>query len=446
MSFLKLGALTCALAVIVPSAPAMAQAAETVSTEELGYVLNTLLVLISGLLVAFMAAGFSMLEAGFVRVRNVAMQLTKNIGLLSIATLLYFAVGYGLMFPGDGWMIDGILGAFSTASHQPLGLDGVSADYTEPSTGADFFFQLMFCAATASIVSGAVAERVRLLPFLVFIAALTAVIYPIQASWTWGEGFLKETFGFVDFAGGTVVHAAGGWAALAGIIILGPRFGKFSETHINPMPASNLTLATLGTFLLWIGWFGFNGGSLYMLHDDGSAANLSRIFINTNLSAMAGAAAAMITSRVMFRTIDLTLVLNGVLGGLVAITANPLAPSMELALLIGGASGVIVVQSIAFLEQRNLDDVVGAVSVHLVCGTWGTLAVVFSSDEADLIGQLTGIGIVGAFVFGLSLIVWMILKLTIGLRVTEEAEEVGLDLVELGQEAYPEFGAIPRET
>ncbi|MEM7059355.1 MAG: ammonium transporter [Pseudomonadota bacterium] len=444
MKWSKFCVFVCALMLLGLSGPAFAQSAEPVSTAEIGYVLNTLLVLVSGLLVAFMATGFSMLEAGFVRVRNVAMQLTKNIGLLAIATILYFAVGYGFMFPGGAWIVDGILGAFSTASHQPLDLEGVSVDVTRPALGADFFFQLMFCAATASIVSGAVAERIRLLPFLVFIALLTAVIYPIQASWTWGEGFLHSNFGFVDFAGGTVVHAAGGWAALAGIIVLGARHGKFSETHINPMPASNLTLATLGAFLLWIGWFGFNGGSLYMLHNEGSAANLSRIFINTNLSAMAGALAAMVVSRVMFRSIDLTLVLNGLLGGLVAITANPLNPSMEVALLIGAIAGVLVVQSIAWLEQRGLDDVVGAVSVHLVCGVWGTVAVVFSDDKANLIGQAVGIGVVGAFVFSLSFIAWIVLKYTIALRVTEEDEEVGLDLSELGQEAYPEFGT-PRE-
>lgn len=419
-------------------APGTSFAAGSESTAELGFVLSTFLLLISGLLIVFMAGGFSMLEAGFVRVRNVAMQLTKNVALVAVATLMYFLIGHHLMQPDGAWTVDGIVGVFQMAAHVPVDLEGVEIDHSQPDSGAKFFFLLMFCATAASIVSGSLAERIRLLPFLAFIAILTGLLYPIQASWTWGGGILSDV-GFKDFAGATLVHSAGGWAALAGVLILGPRIGKYDGERINPLPASNLTLATLGVFMLWIGWFGFNGGSLFVLHDDQSASNLARVFINTELAATGGAFAAMVLSRVMFRSVDLTLVLNGSLAGLVAITAEPLWPSMGASFLIGAIAGGIVVIALPWLETRGIDDVVGAIPVHLFAGIWGSLAVAFTHPEANIVSQGIGIAATGTFMFSTSLIVWVALRYTIGLRLDEEAEEMGLDLAELGTEAYPEF-------
>ena len=421
--------------------PAHAFAEGTGTASELGFVLNSFLLLISGMLIVFMAAGFSMLEAGFVRVRNVAMQLTKNVSLVAVATLMYFLVGHHLLLPDGNWTITGILGSVQVAEHLPVNLEGIEVDHSTAASGATFFFLLMFCATTASIVSGSLAERIRLVPFLIFIAVLTGILYPVQASWTWGGGFLAETIGFKDFAGASVVHAVGGWAALAGVLVLGPRQGKFDGDRIVPFPASNLTLTTLGVFLLWIGWFGFNGGSLFVLHDDKSASNLARIFINTDLAAAGGAISAMILSRILFRAVDLTLVLNGSLAGLVAITAEPLWPSMGASFLIGAIAGVIVVFALPWLETRGIDDVVGAIPVHLFAGIWGTLAVALTNPEANLASQATGIAVIGAFVFSTSMIVWLVLRYTIGLRLTREDEITGLDLAELGTEAYPEFAS-----
>lgn len=439
MSVLPKAVMASAIACAFMPGPAVAMGAET--TAELGFVMSTFLLLISGLLVVFMAAGFSMLEAGFVRVRNVAMQLTKNVGLVAVATLMYFVIGHNLLQPDGNWTVNGIIGAFQVAAHAPVNLEGAAVDHGQAASGANFFFLLMFCATTASIVSGSLAERIRLLPFLIFIAFLTGVLYPIQASWTWGGGFLDD-LGFKDFAGSTLVHSAGGWAALAGVLVLGPRVGKYTGDRINPLPASNLTLATLGVFMLWIGWFGFNGGSLFVLHDDESASNLARVFINTDLSAAGGALSAMILSRIMFKVVDLTLVLNGSLAGLVAITAEPLWPTMGGSFLIGMISGGIVVVALPWLESRGIDDVVGAIPVHLFAGIWGTLAVSISHPEANVFSQLIGIAATGAFVFCTSMVLWLILRYSIGLRLSEDAEEVGLDLAELGTEAYPEFSAV----
>ena len=307
------------------------------------------------------------------------------------------------------------------------------------SVGSDFFFQLMFCAATASIVSGALAERIKLWPFLIFTVILVGLIYPIQASWKWGGGFL-DAGGFLDFAGSTVVHSVGGWAALAGAIILGPRLGKYKDGRVNPMPGSNLTLATLGTFILWLGWFGFNGGSQLYMNTAGNVADISRIFANTNTAAAGGALTALILTQVLYKKPDLTMVLNGALAGLVSITAEPLTPSLGAATLIGAVGGVIVVFAVPMLDKFRIDDVVGAIPVHLFAGIWGTIAVVFTNGDANIVQQIYSIIVVGIFVFVVSFVVWMILKVSMGIRVEEEAEIMGLDTTELGMEAYPEFG------
>ncbi|MEM6974066.1 MAG: ammonium transporter [Pseudomonadota bacterium] len=406
------------------------------------FVFNTLLFLIGGFLVMWMAAGFAMLEAGLVRSKNVAMQCTKNVALFSIAGVAYYLIGYLIMYPGDAWIIEGWFGAIGTAQLEAVGVapeDTDALDYA--STGSDFFFQLMFCATTASIVSGTVAERIKLWPFLIFVLILTALIYPIQASWKWGGGYLDSELGFLDFAGSTVVHSVGGWAALAGALILGARKGKYSaDGKVTPMPGSNLPLATLGTFILWLGWFGFNGGSQLAMGSVGDAADVSRIFANTNTAAAGGALAALILTQVLYGKVDLTMVLNGALAGLVSITAEPLTPGLGMATLIGAVGGVIVVFTVPMLDKLKIDDVVGAIPVHLFAGIWGTLAVLLTNGDATIVGQVMSIVIVAVFVFGLSLAVWFILNMTIGIRVTEEEEMAGLDASELGLEAYPEFG------
>jgi Amt family ammonium transporter len=407
------------------------------------FVLNTLLFLIGGFLVMWMAAGFAMLEAGLVRSKNVTTQLTKNIALFSIAAIAYFLVGFNLMYPGDlkegSWWISGYLGPiFSLTSLEPVGaaVDQIG-DISYASVGSDFFFQLMFCATTASIVSGTIAERMKLWPFLIFTVLLTAFLYPIEASWQWGGGWLSE-LGFSDFAGSTLVHAAGASAALAGAIVLGPRIGKYKDDgSVNPMPGSNMPLATLGTFILWLGWFGFNGGSQLALGTIGDAADVSRIFTNTNTAAAGGAIAALILTQVMYKKIDLTMVLNGALAGLVSITAEPLAPSIGGATIIGAIGGVIVVFAVPMLDKLKIDDVVGAISVHGIAGIWGTIAVVFSggSISAQIIGTVS----ICLFIFILSLVIWYILDALIGIRVSEEDELTGLDTTELGMDAYPDF-------
>ena len=403
------------------------------------FIFNSLLFLIGGFLVFWMAAGFCMLEAGLVRSKNVTMQLTKNVALFSLAAIFYYLLGYNLMYPGDSWTIQNILGAFGTAGLEPVGVDAANADaYDYASTGSDFFFQLMFAAATASIVSGALAERIKLWPFLIFTIVLTAVIYPVQASWKWGGGFLDQ-MGFLDFAGSTVVHSVGGWAALAGALILGPRIGKYKDGKTIPMPGSNLALATLGTFILWLGWFGFNGGSQLAMGTIGDVADISRIFSNTNAAAAGGAVAALILTQLLYKKPDLTMILNGALAGLVSITAEPLTPTLGSATLIGAIGGVIVVFAIPFLDKLKIDDVVGAIPVHLFAGIWGTIAVVLTNPDASLVTQLYSIVVVGVFTFAVSACVWLVLKAVTGIRVGEEEEINGLDMSELGMEAYPEF-------
>ncbi|MFA8385006.1 MAG: ammonium transporter [Pelagibaca sp.] len=430
-----------AAALIALPVMGMAQEAEAAAPtmDEVGpYILTTLLFLMAGFLVFFMAAGFAMLEAGLVRSKNVAMQLTKNIALFSFAAIMYWLIGFNLMYPGDGWIIGGWVGPFfSQTVLDPVGVAAADAALDYASIGSDFFFQLVFVAATASIVSGAVAERIKLWPFLVFVILLTGVMYPISGSWQWGGGWLSE-MGFSDFAGSTVVHSVGGWAALAGVIILGPRIGKYKDGRVNPIPGSNLALATLGTFILWLGWFGFNGGSQLAMGTVGDVSDVSRIFANTNMAAAAGAVAALIMTQVMYKKVDLTMVLNGALAGLVSITAEPLAPTLFGALWIGAVGGVIVVFAVPFLDKLKIDDVVGAIPVHLFAGIWGTIAVIFYG-EANLITQLIGIAAYGVFTFVGALILWSILKATMGIRVSEEDEINGLDMAELGMEAYPEF-------
>ncbi|EBA14842.1 ammonium transporter [Roseobacter sp. SK209-2-6] len=404
------------------------------------FILNSLLFLVGGFLVFWMAAGFAMLEAGLVRSKNVTMQLTKNVALFSFAAIFYYLVGYNLMYPLGNWALEGVLSSvWGPGVLEAVGITADQADdYSYASTGSDFFFQLMFCATTASIVSGTLAERVKLWPFLIFTVILTAVIYPLQASWKWGGGFL-DTMGFQDFAGSTVVHSVGGWAALMGALILGPRIGKYKDGKTIPMPGSNLALATLGTFILWLGWFGFNGGSQLAMGTVGDVADISRIFANTNAAAAGGAVAALLLTQFLFKKPDLTMVLNGALAGLVSITAEPLAPSLGLSTLIGAAGGVIVVVVVPMLDRLKIDDVVGAIPVHLVAGIWGTLAVVLSNADASLTTQLTGIAVIGAFVCSVSAAVWLVLRMTLGIRVDEEDEVNGLDTSELGMEAYPEF-------
>ena len=404
------------------------------------FILNSLLFLMAGFLVMFMACGFCMLEAGLVRSKNTTMQLTKNISLFSIAAVGYYVIGYNLMYPLGTWTIDGVFsGVIGVAVMEAVGVSAEAADdISYATTGSDYFFQLMFCAATASIVSGALAERIKLWPFLLFTFILTAVIYPLQASWKWGGGFL-DAMGFLDFAGSTVVHSVGGWAALAGAIILGPRIGKYKDGKVVAMPGANLPIATLGVFILWLGWFGFNGGSQLAMGTVGDVADVSRIFANTNAAAAGGAIAALILTQVVYGKVDLTMVLNGALAGLVSITAEPLTPTLGVATLIGAVGGLIVVFTVPLLDKFKIDDVVGAIPVHLIAGIWGTLAVPLTNSDANFGTQIISILIVGAFTFVASGIVWYVIKAAVGIRVTEADEIDGLDKSELGMESYPEF-------
>ena len=420
---------------------AAAEDAPTLVATDTVFILNSLLFLVGGFLVFWMAAGFAMLEAGMVRSKNVTMQLTKNVALFSLAAVFYYLLGYNLMYPLGTWSMEGILsGVWGVAILEAVGIGRDAADdYGYASTGSDFFFQLMFCAATASIVSGALAERIKLWPFLIFTILLTAVIYPIQASWKWGGGFL-DGMGFQDFAGSTVVHSVGGWAALTGAIILGPRIGKYAaDGKVNPIPGSNLALATLGVFILWLGWFGFNGGSQLAMGSIGDVADISRIFSNTNAAAAGGAIAALILTQLMYKKPDLTMILNGALAGLVSITAEPLAPTLGQAIIFGAVGGILVVVSVPILDKFKIDDVVGAIPVHLIAGIWGTLIVPLTNSDASFGTQLYSIIIVGLFVVITSAIVWYVLKALFGIRVNEEAEMNGLDVSEMGMEAYPEF-------
>lgn len=429
------------LAVLAMSAPAFAQEVEEVAEEafalsapDTAYVFNTLLFLMTGFLVMFMAAGFAMLEAGLVRSKNVAMQCTKNIALYSIAGIMYYLVGYNLMYSGvDG----GYFGSISIWGVDDSG--GVAADGSGYASASDWYFQMVFVATAASIVSGTLAERIKLWPFLVFTVFLTGIIYPIQGAWQWGGGWLSE-LGFSDFAGSTLVHSTGGWAALMGALVLGPRIGKYVKGGgVNPMPGSSMPLATLGTFILWLGWFGFNGGSELALGSPDEANAVATIFINTNMAAAAGVVAAMLLTQLLYKKVDITMALNGALAGLVSITAEPLAPTLGWALAIGAIGGVIVVLTVPLLDKLRIDDVVGAIPVHLFCGIWGTMAVPLTNADTNFAAQATGVISIGIFVAVTSLVLWLALRFTIGIRCSEEEEMMGLDKAEIGVEAYPEF-------
>ncbi|MBX3493155.1 MAG: ammonium transporter [Parvibaculum sp.] len=429
------------LATLAMTVPSMAQEIEEIAEEafelsgpETAYIFNTLLFLIGGFLVMWMAAGFTMLEAGLVRSKNVAMQCTKNISLYSIAGILYYLVGYNLMYDGvDG----GYFGSLSLWGVDDSG--GVADDGTGYSSASDWYFQMVFVATAASIVSGTLAERIRLWPFLLFTVFLTGFIYPIQGAWQWGGGWLSE-MGFSDFAGSTIVHSTGGWAALMGAIILGPRLGKYVKGGgINPMPGSSMPLATLGTFILWLGWFGFNGASQLALGTVEDANAVATIFINTNIAAAGGVVAALALTQLLYKKVDITMALNGALAGLVSITAEPLTPTLGWALGIGAIGGVIVVLTVPLLDKLHIDDVVGAIPVHLFAGIWGTMAVPLTNADTSFAVQATGVISIGLFVAITSLVLWMALRVTIGIRASEEEEMMGMDKGEIGVEAYPEF-------
>lgn len=407
---------------------------------ELAYALDTFYFLVMGAFVMWMAAGFAMLEAGLVRAKNTAEILTKNITLYAIASIMYMLVGYNIMYPGEAvnsfWPgISFLLGNADNTAEEVLASGG-DIYYSGLS---DFFFQVVFVATAMSIVSGAVAERMKLWSFLLFAVVMTGFIYPMQGYWKWGGGFL-DAKGFLDFAGSGVVHLTGATAALAGVILLGARKGKYSsDGKVTAIPGANLPLATLGTFILWLGWFGFNGGSELVVSNVAEANAVALIFVNTNTAAAGGVVAALITSRLWFGKADLTMALNGALAGLVAITAEPLTPTPELATVIGAIGGVIVVFSIVFMDKIKIDDPVGAISVHGTVGIWGLLAVCLSNSDATLGAQLLGLVSIFVWVFVASLITWMVVKIIMGLRVSEEEEMEGVDIGECGLEAYPEF-------
>jgi ammonium transporter, Amt family len=406
---------------------------------ELSYALDTFYFLMSGVLVMWMAAGFTMLEAGLVRAKNTAEILTKNVGLYSIACLMYMICGYGIMY-GDGTGIIPGIGMLGAADNSVAEVVAGGDDAPYYSNLSDFFFQVVFVATAMSIVSGAVAERMKLWSFLAFAVVMTAVIYPVQGYWTWGEGFL-DGLGYSDYAGSGIVHMAGAAAALAGVLVLGARKGKYGAGGaIHAIPGCNLPLATLGTFILWMGWFGFNGGSELKVSDVESANAVALVFTNTNLAAAGGLVAALVLARLWFGKADLTMALNGALGGLVSITADPLSPVPLLAIVIGVIGGLLVVGSIVLLDRKfRIDDPVGAISVHGTAGIWGVLAVLLSNGEATVFGQLVGLVVIFSWVFLASLLVWFVIKSTVGVRVTEQQEYEGVDLHECGLEAYPEF-------
>jgi Amt family ammonium transporter len=420
-------------AALVLLLPALALA-EDAPVSEMSYILNTFSFLVMGILVMWMAAGFGMLESGLVRSKNVATICLKNISLFGIAGILYYVVGYNLMYSGvDG----GYFGSFGLWSADDAA--ALAGDYSGGYAAAsDWFFQMVFCGAACSVVSGCVAERIKIWSFLAFCVILTGVIYPIQGSWGWGGGWLSE-MGFSDYAGSTIVHSVGGWAALTGAIILGARKGKYKGGRVNPMPGSNIPLATLGTFILWMGWYGFNGGSVLALGDAASAIEMSNVMVNTNMAACGGMIAAMIMVQLLYKKLDVTMGLNGALAGLVSITAGPATPSLGAAVLIGAVGGVLVVLAVPFFDKLKIDDVVGALSVHLVCGIWGTMAVPFTDSEASFVTQFIGVAATGAFVVVSTTIVWVALKYTVGIRCSEEDELRGLDVSEIGMEAYPDF-------
>ena len=411
------------------------------------FVLNTFMFLVWGALIMWMAAGFTMLEAGAVRTKNASMICLKNIGIYSVAGLAFYIVGYNLMYVdvGDLWGSFEFLYGPSADELALIGGDaGAEAAVAAQgySVMSDWFFQMVFVATAASVVSGAIAERIKMWPFFAFTLVLTAVIYPIVGAWTWGGGWLAQQ-GFQDFAGSTIVHSTGGWAALAGVLVVGPRLGKFrKDGSVRPTPPSNVLVVTLGVFILWFGWFGFNGGSQLALGSVLDAVAMSNVLVNTNLAAAAGVVAALAVSRTLLGRIDLFAGLNGAIAGLVSITAGPDITGHWWAIIIGAIGGVICTAAIKGLELAKVDDVVGAIPAHLVCGIWGTLATAIAAG-AQLHIQLLGVVSVGAFVFIASFVVWKVMDLTMGLRVSRTVEQLGQDSGELGIEAYPEFVLMP---
>ena len=397
---------------------------------QLAYAVDTFYFLVMGAMVMFMAPGFAMLEAGMVQSKNTSEILTKNVALFAIASVMYLLIGYAIMYGGGGMLI----GSENT-------VDDVLASGGDVyySARSDFFFQVVFVATAMSIISGAVAERMKLWSFLLFAVVMTGFIYPFQGSWSWGGGFLSDA-GFIDFAGSGIVHMCGAAAALAGVLLLGPRNGKYGPNgEINPIPGSNMPLATLGMFILWFGWFGFNGGSELMLSNIDEANAVAQVFVNTNMAAAGGLIAALVLARAMFGKADLTMALNGALAGLVSITAEPLSGTNVESMLIGAVGGLIVVLSIVGLDKMRIDDPVGAISVHGTCGIWGLLAVLITNDDATLAGQLTGLGAILGFTFAAALVVWFIIKMMFGIRLSDEEQMMGADSAEIGIAAYPEF-------
>ena len=397
---------------------------------QLSYAVDTFYFLIMGAMVMFMAPGFAMLEAGMVRSKNTSEILTKNVALFAISCVMYLLVGYAIMYGGGGMLI----GAENT-------VDDVLASGGDVyySARSDFFFQVVFVATAMSIISGAVAERMKLWSFLLFAVVMTGFIYPLQGSWSWGGGFLSDA-GFVDFAGSGIVHMCGATAALAGVLLLGPRQGKYGPNgEVNAIQGSNMPLATLGMFILWFGWFGFNGGSELKLSNIDEANAVAQVFVNTNMAAAGGLIAALILARVMFGKADLTMALNGALAGLVSITAEPLSGTNVESMLIGAVGGLLVVLSIVALDKMRIDDPVGAISVHGTCGIWGLMAVLITTDGATLTGQLTGLATILGFTFAAALVVWFVIKMIFGIRLSDEDQMVGADVAEIGIVAYPEF-------
>ena len=421
------------LTFLVPTLFLSGVASAEVSAET-AFVFNTFLFVFSGVLVMFMALGFSMLEAGFVRKKNTSAILLKNLALYSIAGIMFYLIGYSLMYVDVSGWIGSLGGAFYDTADDLT----VATEEGGYSLASDWFFQMVFCATAISIVSGACAERIKVWPFMIFAAFMTGIIYPIYGAWTWGGGWLTE-MGFSDFAGSTIVHSVGGWAALTGCLILGPRAGKYgSDGKITPIAGANMPLAALGTFILWFGWFGFNGGSQLALGSAADASAMSIVVVNTNIAACGGVVAAIILSQLMYKKIDLSIALNGAIAGLVAITAGPDLSNHFLSMIVGAIGGILCTIAIPMLDKMKIDDVVGAISAHLVAGIWGTLAVgIFGSG--DFLVQLIGIVAAAVLVVPLSGVFFFILKGTVGLRVSEETEASGLDKAELTTEAYPEF-------
>lgn len=395
------------------------------------FVFNTLFLLVSGMVVMFMAAGFCLVETGLVRAKNAAAIALKNVSIYAVASLMVWIVGYNLIFGVEKGGLLGSFGLWTPADTDPVGAGRASAAF--------WFFQAVFVATAASIVSGALAERVKFWALMFFTAALTGLIYPIAASWEWGGGYLDAEWGFADFAGSTLVHSVGGWAALAGALIVGARRGKYQGKRVTPMPGSNLPMAALGVFILWLGWFGFNGGSQLALGSINDALAVAKVMVNTNMAASGGVVAALIMTSVIYKKIDITIVLNAAIGGLVAITAEPLTPAIWQAVFIGAFGGVIVTVGVPLLDRLKIDDVVGAIPAHLFCGVWGTLVVPWTNSNATILGQLVGVAMVAVFAFGVSALFWVAIKYSLGARVSADAELIGLDKAELGLEAYPEF-------